>query len=387
MRNPFKIIWAAFHGGGESVIGIDVGSSSIKVIQIRSKNGRAILETYGNLALGPSASLSIGQATNLPAPKLNEALKDIITESHVTTKKCGIAVSISSSLVSVIEMPAVSMEQLAQMIPIEARKYIPVPITEVSLDWSVIPNMGDKPELVKPPQPLADKTEVKNLSAPGEPKPIGKLEVLLVVIHNTAISKYKELVRSNALDPGFLEIEIFSTIRAALPDVSEPIVMFDMGAGTTKMYVVENGIVRNSHVINRGAQDITEAISRAMSVSMDEAESLKRRFGMNINQDNKNIKQVLTASFSFIFAEAKKVIANFEEKHKRVIKNAVLTGGGSNLIGLPEMLEMELKIKASMADPFSRVEAPAFMTAVLKEAGPEFNVAIGAALRRLQELE
>ena len=123
------------------VLGIDIGSSAIKIVQIRKKNGQAMLETYGELALGPYAGLGIGQAAALPLDKIVQALTDLMKEKEVniTSKKCGISIPFASSLMSVIEMPEVSPKQLAVMVPMEARKYIPVPITEVMLDWSIIP--------------------------------------------------------------------------------------------------------------------------------------------------------------------------------------------------------------------------------------------------------
>ena len=120
----------------QSVLGIDIGSSSIKVVQLSRKSGHAILETYGELALGPYAGKGIGEATNLPPEKIVEAVKDMLKEKEVniTSKICGIAIPFASSLMAVIEMPVMPQKQLAEMIPLEARKYIPVPISEVALD-------------------------------------------------------------------------------------------------------------------------------------------------------------------------------------------------------------------------------------------------------------
>src|SRR3989344_6271991 len=82
-----------FEKKSKSVVGIDVGSSSIKVVQLRRKGGRAVLETYGELALGPYAGVGIGQATNLPEEKLSEALQDIMREANVTTRDGGFSIS------------------------------------------------------------------------------------------------------------------------------------------------------------------------------------------------------------------------------------------------------------------------------------------------------
>ena len=105
-----------------SVIGIDIGSSAIKVVQLKKKGGKAVLETYGALALGPYAQKEIGQSTNLPTAKIVEALLDIMRESKVTTKRGGMALPFRSSLMSIIQMPDVPDKELAQMMPIGAAK-------------------------------------------------------------------------------------------------------------------------------------------------------------------------------------------------------------------------------------------------------------------------
>ena len=140
MINIFDFIKSAFSSDqNKSVLGIDIGSSSIKVVEIKKKHGRAVLKTYGELALGPYASTEVGRATSLQPDKIAEALKDILREAKTTTTACGIALPLSSSLISFITVPAVPDKQLGEVISIEARKYIPVPMSGVLMDWSVIP--------------------------------------------------------------------------------------------------------------------------------------------------------------------------------------------------------------------------------------------------------
>ena len=257
-----------FKGKNTSVIGIDIGSSSIKVIQIKNKAGKAVLETYGALALGPYADKEIGQSTNLDTAKIVEALGDIMREANVTTKRSGLAIPFRSSLMSIVEMPDVPDKEIAQMIPIEARKYIPVPIAEVALDWSVIPK--DKY--------AEEEKEGDTASSVGAmKKKFQTKSVLIVAIHNSAIAKYQDIVKRANLSTKFFEIEIFSTMRAVLNQQEKaPVMLFDMGAAFTKLYIVERGTVRNSHTINRGSQDITTAIAKSLQISVDEAERLKR---------------------------------------------------------------------------------------------------------------
>ncbi len=170
-------------GGGSkegSVLGIDIGSSSVKIVQLRSSKGAAILETYGEIALGPYGEQAIGKVVKIAPEKTASALADLMKEANVTSRSGGLSIPFSSSLVSVLEVPSVDQEQLKRIIPIEARKYIPIPVSEVTLDWFAIPR--DEGE-----QSAFDRVQPKSAQPKGQ-------EVLLVAIHNSALENYKTVV-------------------------------------------------------------------------------------------------------------------------------------------------------------------------------------------------
>lgn len=357
----------------QSVLGIDIGPSSIKIVQLKRKKGRAILETYGELSLGPYAGLETGRSTNLPTEKIAQAVVDVLRESNVTTSKCGMSIPMGSSLVSFIKLPKVAENQLAQMIPLEARKYIPVPITEVSLDYLVIP----KNESIA--------SEYQNSVEKPEEKTI---DVLLVVIHNDAMERNKEITKVAKLDTSFSEIEIFGSMRAVLEPGTAPQMIIDFGSNSTKIYIIERGILRTSHMISRGSQDITLAISKSLGISIDEAEKMKRERGiLKVAQEQMDITEITSLTLDYIFSEISRVLLSYQKKTEKNISKIFLTGGGVLLKGLKEKAESSFNMPVTMADPFSKVEYPAFMEAPLKEAGPSFAVAIGLALRRLQDSE
>lgn len=356
---------------GGSVLGIDIGASAIKVVQLRKERGAAILETYGELALGPYADLDIGRATSLPSEKLSEALSDIIREANVTTTNCGASIPFSNSLITLLELPAVGAQKLASMIPIEARKYIPVPISEVQLDWFVIPDSEARYFLDGPQEAVSQKSLV-----------------LLVAIHNETLRKYTEALKGANLTPSFYEIEIFSSIRASVERGTAPVAILDIGAATSKLYIVEFGIVRSSHVISKGSQDITLMLANSTNMAIAKAEEMKRTIGMvggNADESSKSVSYAALLSLEFIFTEARRVLANFQKKHTRAISKVLLIGGGSTMKGVVEFGQKELDMPVELSNPFLHVKAPAFLGDVLKEAGPEFTVAVGLALRKLQE--
>ncbi len=366
-----------FSKKGQSVLGIDIGSSAIKVVQLRKKRGRAVLETYGELALGPYAQIEVGRSTNLPKEKIIEALKDILREAKTTTNSCGIALPLSSSLITFITIPAVPEKQIQEVINIEARKYIPVPMSEIMLDYSIIPkedNLG--PDDVTP------------VNKPDEKLPPRQTQdVLVVAIHNEYINNYQAIAVGSGLQPSFYEIELFSSIRAVVEQGIQAVMVVDMGAQATKLYILERGLLRASHIINRGSQDITLAISKSLSLTVNEAENLKRVYGMKGGPEYKELTEVITVNLDYIFYEANATLLSYQKKYNKNISKVILTGGGVLLKGFTELAKVSFQTEIVYANPFNKLETPAFLSEQFKQAGPEFAVAIGCALRRLSEID
>lgn len=363
-------LFSSFLKKDSSVLGIDIGSSAIKVIQIKKKRGRAVLETYGELALGPYAGIEVGRAAQVSADKIVEAIKDILRESKTTTNLCGVALPLSSSLISFVSIPPVPEKQMADVISIEARKYIPVPLNEVLLDWSVIPKEDayvSDDEAAKPEKQGSD--------------------VLVVAIHNQYINDYQSIMSGSGLVPSFYEIEIFSSIRAVVDQGINTVMIVDMGARSTKLYIVERGILRASHIINKGSQDITLALSKAMSITVNEAETLKRTHGLKGGPEYKELTEIITVNLDYIFYEANATLLNYQKKSSKNISKVILTGGGVLLKGFTDLAKISFQTEVVYADPFGKLETPAFLAEEFAQAGPEFAVAIGIALRRLSEIE
>lgn len=372
MDNPFKNL---FKKAESSVIGLDIGSSSIKVVQLKKRGGKAILETYGEIALGPYAGVAVGQATNLPPDKLSEAIVDLLREANVTTQNSAFAIPLRSSLVSLIEMPKVDEKQLQTMIPIEARKYIPVPISEVTMDWWIIPKEEDR---------YLDFVDNEG-GAKHEKR--DKVDVLVVSIHNEVLGHYNQIVKSTGLNTTFFEIEMFSAIRSLVDQSNTPVLIVDMGAANTKLYVVERGIVRTSHIINKGSQEITLSISQGLGVSIEKAEQLKRELGSQDEATQKSVFDIISLTLDYIFSEAGSIMLSYQKKFNKSVNRVYLTGGGAGLKNIDIIAKTAFQSEVVMGQPFGKVEAPAFLEDVLKVSGLEFAVAVGLALRKLQEVE
>lgn len=347
----------------KSVVGVDVGSSSLKVVQLRREGGVAVLETYGEIALGPYAGAEVGQATNLPAEKIAETLKDLLREAQVTSTDAGVSIPFSRCLLTLVELPRRdNPEEQKTVISLEAKKYIPVPVAEVQLDWFIVPEPI--------PEGAAPKSTVK---------------VLIVAVHNDQLALLDSVVKQSGIASSFFEIEIFSTIRSVVDEPVKPVMVLDIGASATKVYVVERGVVALSHNIRQGGQDVTRTISSAHNVSIAEAETLKKQHGFGTEgapYDRKSVELV----FSRIFEEARRVLVKYENMHTKAISQVVLTGGGGVTKQLQAYAKDFFARDVQLADPFARTSAPAFMRPVLSEIGPEFAVAVGVALRKLEEL-
>lgn len=366
MQFDFSKLSQALRFGGKSgetgVVGIDIGSSSIKVVQLTRNGDEISLGTYGELQLGPYANVEIGRATNLDPARLAEALVDILREAGVTTKQAALSISYASSFVTVLSLPVADEAKLASMVPLEARKYVPVSISEVTLDWFVIPDARGTKE--------GAKTDMR---------------VLLAAIHNEALGKYQAVMKKAALNLTLTEIEIFSTIRSSVHADDGVVFIVDIGAATTKLYVVAAGMVQRAHSITVGSQDMTLSLSQALELSVAEAEELKRQVGIEEEGNDPRIRQSINFALERILTEARRVMGAYEQNASTQVTKVFLTGGGALLRGLLPSAATLLEREVFLADPFAHVTYPAFLEDTLKEAGPSFAVALGAALRHINE--
>jgi len=375
MDNPFKKIFSSIkvfrEDEGNSALGIDIGSSAIKVVEIKKKKGRAMLETYGAISLGPYAGLDIGAVTNLPVEKITEALTEVLKQSGVTTDMAALSIPVQSSLIFIIELPSgVKNSDIASIISTEARRYIPVPITEVSLDYFTLP------------QKEASFEEMNNSGEAANA--VGKIKMLVVATQNDAIARYRSIISQSGLSAPFFEIEIFSSIRSNFEHELSPVLLMDFGASRTKLSIVEFGMIKTYHTVDRGGANISSSIAQSLSIPFVDAEKMKKEFGLFGNPAEKSLTDIIKIHTDYIFSEANNTLLGYEKKNNRAISKIILTGGGSLLKGLKEAASNNFQAPVEGGHPFAKVGAPAFLGKVLDNMGPEFAVALGVALRKLQ---
>jgi len=375
MSNLLKNLFSGFNkiSGGDidSAVGVDIGSSAIKVVEIRRKGGKAMLETYGSIALGPYADVEAGRVTNLPVEKIALALAEVLKQSDVSNKSLALSLPVQSSLIFTLELPSqVGNSDIATIVPTEARKYIPVPITEVSIDYFILPKKEASFEEMNNPDLIINDGD--------------KTTVLVVATQNDSVARYRSIVSESKLSASFLEIEVFSSIRANFEHELSPVLLVDFGASSTKLSIVEFGMIKNYHTIDRGGADITSAISKSLSIPFIDAEKMKKEFGLFGNPAEKSLADIIKVHVDYIFSEINNVLLGYEKKDGRTISKVIFTGGGSLLKGLQEVAINNFRAEIEIGHPFSKVGAPAFLEKVLLTMGPEFAVALGLALRKLQ---
>ncbi len=337
----------------DSVIGIDIGSSAIKIVQIKKKKGKAVLETYGELALGPYAGIEIGRATNLPMDKIAEALTDVLREANTTTKQCGITLPLSSSLITFMTVPTTDEKQLGGMVTLEARKYIPISLSKVALDWIVL-------------GPTEDQASTR---------------VLVSAIYNEAMEWYEAILRAGTYTIAAREIEAFSVIRSAVSPKDETVAIIDLGASSTRLYIVTKGVVRKTHSVPLSGVAITTALAGELDIDFEKAEEKKRVLGLEGDAQDLRVQKVILSQVERGLRELHTVIKRFEESESVKIQKIILSGGGALLVGLPAYAHDMFSIPVMVAEPFAKVAYPAFLEKTLKEGGAPFAVALGAALR------
>ncbi|MDP2650116.1 MAG: pilus assembly protein PilM, partial [bacterium] len=247
----------------------------------------------------------------------------------------------------------------------------------VMLDWFVIPEDPGR----------EDWSRARAETDTGK-KEAEKVEVLLVAIHNEILNNFQSVSEQAGLNVGFYELEVFGTVRSSLSHGIAPVMIVDIGAATTKVYIVERSIVRYSHLVNQGSQDMTLGISRSLGWNFERAERTKRELGLMVRSgsdesEDTKVRDALLSTLGRIFSDVNRVLLSYEKKYGRNVARVVLAGGGGGLPGLVEYASEQVHVEVEKSKPFERIQTPAFLDEVLKEVGPEFAVAVGAALRRM----
>ena len=354
--NPFKKITSALFS--KSFLGIDIGSASIKVVELSAKNG-AKLENYAQLKTEYFAGQEFIQhfqaGALLSGPRICEALSAMFQEAKIKTKNAFFSIPDYASFFTTFTLPPMSKKELEEAIKYEAPRHIPLPLADVTLDWQIIK---------------------------GTPQFEGTvpLKVLLVAVPNETIEQYQKIAQSLNLKILALETEVFALSRALVKyqDKKGVVCLIDIGHKTTTINIISHNILKNSHSIELSSEELTQALTDKLKIEVKKAEIIKNMYGI---KKNPIIKEILLPFIDNLSKEMQKIFNEYFLEEKEKVDKIIISGGGARLPGLAEYLNEKFKLPCEVGNPFLDINYPPGLELILQKIGPEFTIAVGAALR------
>jgi type IV pilus assembly protein PilM len=329
----------------KSILGVDIGTANIKIAQV-SHGDKAILETYG--IVNTAYQLS-GKNDELAIERMAEILKTLLRKANISTKYCVISFPNSAVFTSVIQMPKMNEREMNSAVEFEAKKYVPLALTEIDLSWTPVGGGGGGAE---------------------------GLKVLLTAVPKQVTRNYMKVFELAGLEPRVGEIEALALIRSLIGNVPTNCVIIDIGARTTGLNIIQNGFLRLSRNLNIGGDTVTDKISQALNISIFRAEQFKKDFGVS---GSTFIPETVQPVLNIIKNEVKQLLTIYQSQNVQVEK-IFLVGGGANLPGIVNFFE-DLNIKVELGNPLAAVSFAKDLEPVLKRFALSLPIAIGLALR------
>ena len=332
-------------------VGIDIGTSSIKVVELVRQGSAAALNNYAQFyTRGEYMSTKPG-SFNILDSQIAESLKQTFQAANFNSRVVTVALPVFSSFSTLITLPAMSPEELEDAVRYEARKYIPVPISEVQFDW----------------------TQVAHLSTANS------LKVLTVAVPNEIVEKYNRIAQMAGIEFENMELETFSTARALIKDESIPTVILDVGSRTTNISIVDQGIVVLHHNIDTGGSALTRIMARGMAIDPKRAEYIKVNQGLE--SPDGQVSELLQPFVDKIILELGQAMEDYIREGGRRPASIILTGGGGKMPGLNSYVQDSVNIETEYGNPFQKVQTPPPLQNILQSGEANFSVAVGLALR------
>ena len=339
----------------KTTLGIDIGSHSIKLIELGVNGNEISLVAAGSMPTPPKAmSSSIPADFEAVAVAIKQLVKDTGTKSHEVT----IALPESKVFTRVIEVPQLSSRELTSAIKWEAEQYIPLPLDQVNVDFTIL----------------------RDSTATGT----NKMEVLLVAAPKALMDKYLTIIEMSGLTAIAAETEIIATSRAvarSIPNVKNVMVV-SLGAQTTDIAILKNGILVFTRSVSAGGDAITRAIAQNLDFNQTQAEEYKRTYGLQSDKLEGKIVNAAKPIMDTVVNEIRRSVAFFEEKYKdQHVETIILSGGTARLPGMVIYLAQTINFEVQLVNPWIGIMRDARFN-ILNSEGPNFSVAVGLALRQ-----
>ena len=350
-------------GKSKSIMGLDIGSTSVKAVECAVKSRGIEMVRVGVAKLPPEA---IVQGAFLNSAAVVSAIREAVESAGIKTKSVATAVSGHSVIVKKISLPSMSREELDESIRWEAEQYIPFDINEVNLDFQIIEGSE------------AD----------------GQMDVLLVAAKKDLIDDYVQVISDAGLQPAVIDVAAFAvenTFHANYETAPEDVVaLVNIGSQVVNINIVSRGAPAFTRDISTGGNAYTEEIQKALSVGWEEAERMK--IGGSRHEESQDvvpqevedaIRQVTDTVLGEISRSLDFFAATAAESR---ISRVYLSGGGSQVSGLEAAFHGKTNLPVERLNPLARVVAASSLDArMLEELGPGLSVAAGLALRRMDD--
>lgn len=334
-------------------IGLDIGQSAIKIVQLSKENAGFKLEAIG-IAQSPVVEIE-SEKDSATA----EVLKKLIKDSGVNMHDCVVGLPESQVFTRVIEMPFLEEPDLTSAIRWQAEQYVPIPLSDVVI-----------------------KHQVLTLPEPGVPN--AKMTVLLVAAPNDLMNRYLSILSMAKLEPLAVETEIFAVARAlvASDEFSPASLLVNFGNEATTLAVLKRGDLALTQPITVGGLAFTRALTTDLKLAQNEAEEYKKTYGLLPEKMEGKVKSSLQPIVDMVVSEIKKAIAFYESKPGAApIKRIVLSGGTALIPGLVTFFAEALEIETQLGNPFSLINLTDKQRETVFDAGPIFAAAVGLAMK------
>lgn len=354
-----------------SLIGVDIGTSSIKLVELSHEpNNVARLVTYGFV---DQIKRDIRSTVQEDTAFMAEQIKSVMAKTHFTTNVAIAALPTYAVFTSLISLPFMNDEELDSAIHWEARKIIPLPLDEIVLDKQIL-NWN------------SEEAKKKNAKHPEF------LKILITGAAKETVKRYSEIFQLSGLTLSSLETEMFALSRALVGDDPAEIMIVEIGATTTDIVIVQNGIPFLSRTIETGGSALTRAIVSSLNISERRAEQLKRDIGIiAFDEQNAGVPKILEGALEPLVHEIKYTFNLYKDLSIRPsdtatgnIEKVIVTGGTALMPNFVTYLSQLLQTRVIIGDPWARVAYPDDLRPVLAGIGSKFSVALGLALRNPQ---
>ncbi|QSQ13530.1 MULTISPECIES: type IV pilus assembly protein PilM [Myxococcus] len=351
---------------GKLALGLDIGSTSIKMILLKEQRKRGevgfALQSFGMKPLPPEAIVD-GALMNSTA--IVQAVQELMSELKVKGKDVAIGVSGHSVIIKKIQMPRMSQEELEESIQWEAEQYIPFDVKDVNIDTQILDGGGN------------DAT--------------GQMDVLLVAAKKDMINDYTTVVSEAGLAPVVVDVDAFAvqnmfSVNYDLPE-KETVVLINAGASVVNINIIANGVTVFTRDVTIGGNQFTEEIQKQLNVSYEEAEALKIG-GNRADADAvvpQEVERVLSSVAEQVAGEIQRSLdfyagtaadSNFTKVY--------LSGGTAKIPALFKTIEARTGVPVEILNPFRKIDVDnrKFDPAFIMDVAPMAAVAVGLALRR-----